>query len=163
MQRLEYSGTNNSIAWLMILGTQRAKTVGYRKISNISRTTAQKLNISLLDLNLSLRNLLKPGVKSWRCSWSSADRRCFNCTWGFNFIAHYGATYTRGLTVAKSNIEIRTLTNNFIPLFIWIWLLINTLTEMLASLMAVNKKVGVRQIVREFMFKEAFCFSVGSK
>ena len=36
----------------------------------------------------------------WRCSWSSADRRCSNYIWVItNFVAYQGATYIRGLTV----------------------------------------------------------------
>ena len=36
----------------------------------------------------------------WRCSWSSADRRCSNYIWVINnFIAYKGATYIRGFTV----------------------------------------------------------------
>ena len=36
----------------------------------------------------------------WRCSWSSADRRCSNYIWVINnLIAHQGATYIRDLTV----------------------------------------------------------------
>ena len=36
----------------------------------------------------------------WRCSWSSADRRCSNYIWVIkNFIDHQGASYIRGLTV----------------------------------------------------------------
>ena len=36
----------------------------------------------------------------WRCSWSSADRRCSNYIWVIdNFIAYQGATYIRGFTV----------------------------------------------------------------
>ena len=38
----------------------------------------------------------------WRCSWSSADRRCSNYIWVINnFIAYYGATYVRGFTVQE--------------------------------------------------------------
>ena len=37
----------------------------YRKISNISRTKYQNLNVSRLYLQLSLRNILKPIIK-WR-------------------------------------------------------------------------------------------------
>ena len=37
--------------------------INYRKISNIRRAKSQNLNVSLLDLQLSLRNILKPGVK----------------------------------------------------------------------------------------------------
>ena len=36
----------------------------------------------------------------WRCSWSSADRRCSNYIWVINnLIAHKGATYIKDLTV----------------------------------------------------------------
>ena len=38
--------------------------------------------------------------REWRCSWSSADRRCSNYIWFIsNFIAHYGASYIRDVTV----------------------------------------------------------------
>ena len=46
----------------------------------------------------------------WRCSWSSADRRCTNYIWVINnFIAHKGATYIRGFTVvcATGNLKFR--------------------------------------------------------
>ena len=40
----------------------------------------------------------------WRCSWSSADRRCSNYIWVINnFIAYWGATYIRGFTVVSIN------------------------------------------------------------
>ena len=36
----------------------------------------------------------------WRCSWSSADRRCSNYIWVINnFIAYQGASYIRDFTV----------------------------------------------------------------
>ena len=36
--------------------------------------------------------------REWRCSWSSADRRCSNYIWVIdNFIAYQGASYIRGL------------------------------------------------------------------
>ena len=39
-------------------------------------------------------------VEQWRCSWSSADRRCSNYIWVINnFIAYQGVSYIRGLTV----------------------------------------------------------------
>ena len=38
----------------------------------------------------------------WRCSWSSADRRCSNYIWVINnLIAYYSATYIRDLTVGQ--------------------------------------------------------------
>ena len=40
--------------------------------------------------------------RSWRCSWSSADRRCSNYIWVIDkFIAYEGASYIRDLTVAQ--------------------------------------------------------------
>ena len=40
----------------------------------------------------------------WRCSWSSADRRCSNYIWMINnFIAKLGVSYIRGLTVHTTN------------------------------------------------------------
>ena len=38
--------------------------------------------------------------REWRCSWSSADRRCSNYIWVIdNFIAYQGATYSSDFTV----------------------------------------------------------------
>ena len=38
--------------------------------------------------------------RQWRCSWSSADRRCSNYIWVIdNLIAHWGASFIRDLTV----------------------------------------------------------------
>ena len=38
--------------------------------------------------------------REWRCSWSSADRRCSNYIWEINnCVAYQGAFYVRGLTV----------------------------------------------------------------
>ena len=38
--------------------------------------------------------------REWRCSWSSADRRCSNYSWVINsLIAYQGASYIRDLTV----------------------------------------------------------------
>ena len=38
--------------------------------------------------------------REWRCSWSSADRRCSNNIWVINnFIAYWSASYIRDLTV----------------------------------------------------------------
>ena len=42
----------------------QASTQAYSRISNITRTKSQNLNVSRLVLQLSLCNLLKPGVKS---------------------------------------------------------------------------------------------------
>ena len=43
----------------------------------------------------------------WRCSWSSADRRCSNYIWVINnCIAYKGATYIRGFTVQTTGDEL---------------------------------------------------------
>ena len=43
--------------------------------------------------------------REWRCSWSSADRRCSNYIWVMNnFISCWGATYIRGLTISLSSV-----------------------------------------------------------
>ena len=37
--------------------------------------------------------------REWRCSWSSADRRCSNCIWVINnFTAYKGVSYIRSVT-----------------------------------------------------------------
>ena len=41
--------------------------------------------------------------REWRCSWSSADRRCSNYIWVINnLIAYWSATYIRDLTVINT-------------------------------------------------------------
>ena len=73
----------------------------YLKISNIRPTKSQNSNASRHGLQLSLCNILKPGLSGeWRCSWSSADRRCSNYIWVINNLTAYkGASYIRDLTV----------------------------------------------------------------
>ena len=73
---------------------QRRKHDGYyRKISNISRT---KFHCSCL-CSIHWSQVLS---WEWRCSWSSADRRCSDYIWVIdNFIAYKGASYIRDLTV----------------------------------------------------------------
>ena len=73
----------------------------YHKTSNIWRTKSDDLNVSRLVLQLSLLYPLKPCVnREWRCSWSSADRRCSSYIWGIiNFFAYHRASYIRGLMV----------------------------------------------------------------
>ena len=42
----------------------------------------------------------------WRCSWSSADRRCSNYIWVINkLIAYQDAYHMRGFTVMSSSVE----------------------------------------------------------
>ena len=58
-------------------------------------TQYQNLIDRRLALQLFLPNPLKSG-REWRCSWSSADRRCSNYIWVINnFIAYQGASYIR--------------------------------------------------------------------
>ena len=48
----------------------------------------------------------------WRCSWSSADRRCSNYIWVINnLIAYWSATYIRGLTVVFNDSWFVSLTH----------------------------------------------------
>ena len=43
--------------------------------------------------------------REWRCSWSSADRRCSNYIWLIdNFITYSGATYIRDLVVNHADV-----------------------------------------------------------
>ena len=61
----------------------------YRQVSNISHTKSQYLTNSCTVLQLSLlKHLSQMLSREWRCSWSSADRRCSNYIWVIdNFIA----------------------------------------------------------------------------
>ena len=72
--------------------------------SNIRCTKSHNWNVSRLILQLSLRNLLKLDLSwEWRCSWSSADRRCSNYICVINSLITYsGAAYIRDLTVLVS-------------------------------------------------------------
>ena len=78
-------------------------SIRYRPVSNIRRTQSQNLNVSRLGYQLSLRNILQPGVcREWRCTWSSADRRCSNFIWVIiNLIAYLSVPDIRDLTVSK--------------------------------------------------------------
>ena len=84
---LEWSATRLSrITWCRP-HVIRPRFFTYRKISNVRRTKSPKSNMSCLGLQLSLRNILKPGVSGeWRCSWCSADRRWSNYIWMINHL-----------------------------------------------------------------------------
>ena len=92
-----------SMEWCLITETgwtrtQPTSVKTCRQTSSIRRTKYKNLNISRLDLQLSLPNPLK--LAEWRCSWSSADTRCSNYIWVISkFIAYEGEAYIRGLTV----------------------------------------------------------------
>ena len=76
----------------------------YRKISNIRRTKSQDLNVSLISSCSRLCPIPWNPVLSgeWRCSWSSADRRCSNYIWVINdLIVNWGAAYIRDFTVTE--------------------------------------------------------------
>ena len=57
----------------------------------------------------------------WRCSWSSADRRCSNYIWVINnFIAYWGATYMRGFTVGvyrNQNVNLMSFATTYVGNF----------------------------------------------
>ena len=84
--------------WLELKIKQKST---YCKVSNIRLTKFPKWNDSRLVLQMSLPNLFSHVLSwEWRCSWSSADRRCSNYIWVINnLIAHKCATYIRDLTV----------------------------------------------------------------
>ena len=67
-------------------------------------------------------NLLKPSRK-WRCSWSSADRRCANYIWVINnFITYQGVSHVRDLTV-RANLVNRvswSRTSSYRQMFSWL-------------------------------------------
>ena len=74
----------------------------YCQISNTRRTNIQ----NFLMFRVSSFSCLCPSYwcqllgREWRCSWSCADRRCFNYIWVINdFIARWSVTYIRDLTV----------------------------------------------------------------
>ena len=74
----------------------------YCKISNIRITKSQNLIVSLSSCSclcpIQWSQVLS---REWKCSWSSADRRCSNYIWVINnFIARQGVSYIRDLTVS---------------------------------------------------------------
>ena len=73
----------------------------YSQFSNIRHTQSPNIKVSRLVLQLSLPSPLKPMLSwKWRCSWSSADRRCSNYIWVINnFIAYYGVSYIKDFMV----------------------------------------------------------------
>ena len=74
----------------------------YHQTSSIRHQIPTLKNVFCRVLLLSLPKPLKPLVwsREWRCSWSSADRRCSNYIWVINnYIAYLGTTYITGLTV----------------------------------------------------------------
>ena len=72
-------------------------TLQYHQVSNISRTKSQH-KILIVSWGCLCRIPWSQMLsREWRCSWSSADRRCSNYIWVIdNFIAYWGATYIRG-------------------------------------------------------------------
>ena len=78
--------------------------VRYRQISDIRRTKYQNLNYLVSSCSC-LCAIYWSHVLSWvwRCSWSSAARRCSNYIWVINnLIAHKGVTYIRDLTAYEA-------------------------------------------------------------
>ena len=76
------------------------KYITYREVSNISRTKSQHLKILVLSFGCLWRIPWSQMLsREWRCSWSSADRRCSNNIWVIdNFITYWDASYIRGFT-----------------------------------------------------------------
>ena len=79
--------------------------------SNIRGTKTQNLNVSHSSYNglcpIHWNQVLS---REWRCSWSSADRRCSNYIWVINsFITYWGACYLRVLILIS--LAIKSLVN----------------------------------------------------
>ena len=85
------------------IGSARKRKLNYRQISKTRRTNPKTKMFLVLSCSclcpIHWSHLLS---RKWRCSWSSADRRCSNCIRVMNnFIAYWDATYIRGLTVSN--------------------------------------------------------------
>ena len=78
----------------------KTRFVYCHQTSNISRTEFQNSNVFLVSSCSCLYSIHWKQVLSreWKCSWSSADRRCSNYIWVISkFIAYKGAPYIREL------------------------------------------------------------------
>ena len=78
----------------------------YRQISNIRHTNPQTYMLLIPSCScLSSIHWSQVLSREWRCSWSSADRRCSNYIWVINnFIACYDVSHFRALMVLQSSI-----------------------------------------------------------
>ena len=99
---LQHRNCNCSVNWPLWCWNQN--NLINDKISNIRRSKSPNLNVSRLVLQLYLAKPMKSVLsRKWRCSWSSADRRCSHYIWVIdNFIVYKGASYIRDLTVTMS-------------------------------------------------------------
>ena len=82
----------------------------YRQISIISRTKSLNLNVPVSSCSfLCPTNWSQVFSREWRCSWSSADRRCSNYIWVINnYVVCKGASHIRDLTVCVFDPEADT-------------------------------------------------------
>ena len=73
----------------------------YRQVSNIRRTKSQTWKILVPSCGCLCRIPWSQMLsREWRCSWSSAGRRCSNYIWVIdNFIAYSGESYIKDFTV----------------------------------------------------------------
>ena len=91
--------------YIILCGWQyRLRGSKQRQVSNISCTESQQLKDSCTVLRLSLPNpLSQMWSREWRCSWSSAARRCSNYIWVIdNVIAYWGALISEVLRLFSS-------------------------------------------------------------
>ena len=80
----------------------------YRQTFSINRTKLKKLKC--FSSRLAFVHWSQVLSRQWRCSWSSADRRCSNYIWVINnFIACQGATCITGLTVVKTTSSVHII------------------------------------------------------
>ena len=87
-------------------GESRSVNSDCRKVSNIKRNQISKFKCFIVSSCSCLYSIRWSHVLSWewRCSWSSAERRCSNYIWVINnLVAYKSASYIRNLTVVSVN------------------------------------------------------------
>ena len=68
--------------------------------------------------------------RKWRCSWSSADRRCSNCISVINkFFAYWGVTNIRGLIVSHNTEDVLYWKTGFCIISIAVDIFIRTIIK----------------------------------
>ena len=146
-----------AITAISLLSLERRHTIGhvtrqpllgqlsfYSLIGNIRRTTSQTEMFLVSSCScLCLIHWNQGLSREWRCSRSSADRRCAYYIWGINnFLGAWGATYIRSLTVSHcSSCEDPHLTWKWgaiiiVPvLLLWVSVRLHIRTQMVLCIM----------------------------
>ena len=93
----------------------------------------------------------------WRCSWSSADRRCSNYIWVINnFIAYQGATYIRGFTVICAEEHVWYFNKSNTILFYHK----QKIVAFLKNVLSLNRSNSIHSIYRPFQVCHAVSMTV---